>query len=189
MVGATLTLPGIAGIILTVGMAVDANVLIYERMREEMGAGKSIKAVVDGGFGKAASSIIDSQVTTLITALVLFLFGTGPIKGFAVTLSMGIIFNLVAVLFICRLIYDSMIGARRLHQLHFMQMLKRSHINFMGLRKLCFCISACLVLVGLTAFVQLVRGQARMGVDFTGGLMLQKSSTSPRKSCTSPYNN
>ena len=97
---------------------------------------------------------------------VLFLFGTGPIKGFAVTLSMGIIFNLVAVLFICRLIYDSMIGARRLHQLHFMQMLKRSHINFMGLRKLCFCISVCLVLVGLTAFVQLVRGQVRMGVDF-----------------------
>lgn len=179
MVGATLTLPGIAGIILTVGMAVDANVLIYERMREEMGAGKSIKAVVDGGFGKAASSIIDSQVTTLITALVLFLFGTGPIKGFAVTLSMGIIFNLVAVLFICRLIYDSMIGARRLHQLHFMQMLKRSHINFMGLRKLCFCISACLVLVGLTAFVQLVRGQARMGVDFTGGLMLQYRAAQP----------
>ncbi len=177
MVGATLTMPGIAGIILTVGMAVDANVLIYERMREEMGLGKSIKAVVDSGFGKAASSIIDSQVTTLITALVLFLFGTGPIKGFAVTLTMGIIFNLFAVLFICRLVYDSLIGTRKLQRLHFMQLVKRTSIDFMRIHKPCFGLSAGLIALGLIALVLISTGKARLGVDFTGGLMLQYSAT------------
>ncbi|MGD0217500.1 MAG: protein translocase subunit SecD, partial [Desulfobaccales bacterium] len=94
LLGATLTLPGIAGIILSVGMAVDSNVLIYERMREEFQAGKPLKAGIDGGYDKAFWTIIDSHVTTLITAVVLFLFGTGPIKGFAVTLSLGVILNL-----------------------------------------------------------------------------------------------
>ena len=108
MLSATLTLPGIAGIILSIGMAVDANVLIFERMREEFALGKSVKSGVDGGFDKAFWSIVDSQVTTLITALALFMFGTGPIKGFAVTLSLGIIFNLFAVLFCSRLIYESL---------------------------------------------------------------------------------
>lgn len=179
MLGATLTLPGIAGIILTVGMAVDANVLIYERMREEFILGKTIRSGVEAGFSKAFSSIIDSQLTTLITALVLFLFGTGPIKGFAVTLSMGIIFNLFAVLVVCRLIYDALIAGRRLKKLHFMQFFKRTQFNFMRVRFIGFAATAVMVLLGLVATVQIIRGKAELGVDFTGGLMLQYQSAQP----------
>ncbi len=179
MLGATLTLPGIAGIILTVGMAVDANVLIYERMREEFALGKTIRSGVEAGFSKAFSSIVDSQVTTLITALVLFLFGTGPIKGFAVTLSMGIIFNLFAVLVVCRLIYDGLVAGRRLKTLHFMQFFKRTHFDFMRVRHIGFAATAVMVLLGLVATVQIMRGKADLGVDFTGGLMLQYQSAQP----------
>lgn len=179
MLGGTLTLPGIAGIILTVGMAVDANVLIYERMREEFALGKSIKSGVETGFSKAFSSIIDSQLTTLITALVLFLFGTGPIKGFAVTLTMGIIFNLFAVLFVCRLIYDGLIATRRLKDLRFMQLLKRTNFDFMRIRHIGFAVTAIMVVLGLIATVQISRGKAKLGVDFTGGVMLQYSAAQP----------
>lgn len=103
---ATLTLPGIAGIILTIGMSVDANVLIFERIREEIRLGKSPRASVDGGFGKALWTILDANVTTLIAALVLFQFGTGPVRGFAVTLSVGILASLFTAIFVSRLIFD-----------------------------------------------------------------------------------
>jgi preprotein translocase subunit SecD len=105
---ATLTLPGIAGIILGIGMAVDSNVLILERIREELRLGKTVRSAIDGGYDKAFLTIIDSHVTTLITAFALFLFGTGPVKGFAVTLSLGVIFNLVTALTGTRVVYDWM---------------------------------------------------------------------------------
>ena len=173
MFGTTLTLPGIAGIILTIGMAVDANVLIYERMREEFALGKSVRSSVDAGFDHAFSSIVDSQVTTLITALVLFLFGTGPIKGFAVTLSLGIIFNLFTALFCTRLVYDWLHVRRSLHELKFMQFFKNPRFDFMAIRKIAFVISGALVLFGLLSFVEILRGDANLGVDFTGGSLLQ----------------
>ncbi len=173
MLSATLTLPGIAGIILSIGMAVDANVLIFERMREEFALGKSVKSGVDGGFDKAFWSIVDSQVTTLITALALFMFGTGPIKGFAVTLSLGIIFNLFAVLFCTRLIYESLYSVKSLKELRFMQFIKKSSYDFMNIKNITFGISGVFVLIGLIAFVQILRGQANLGVDFAGGSMLQ----------------
>ncbi|NOQ45769.1 MAG: protein translocase subunit SecD [Desulfobulbaceae bacterium] len=173
MLGATLTLPGIAGIILSIGMAVDANVLIFERMREEFTLGKSVKSGVDSGFNKAFWSIVDSQVTTLITALALFMFGTGPIKGFAVTLSLGIIFNLFAVLFCTRLVYDSLYSTRALKNLKFMRFIKQSSFDFMHFKKIAFSLSAIMVLIGLVAFVQIFRGQANLGVDFSGGSLLQ----------------
>jgi len=173
MLSATLTLPGIAGIILTIGMAVDANVLIYERMREEFALGKSVKSGVDSGFENAFSSIVDSQVTTLITALALFLFGTGPIKGFAVTLSLGIIFNLFAVLFCTRLAYDGMYSLKLLKELRFMEFIKKQDFDFMKVRKIAFILSGIMVLIGLIGFVQILRGQANLGVDFAGGSMLQ----------------
>jgi preprotein translocase subunit SecD len=106
---ATLTLPGIAGIILTMAMAIDANVLIYERMREEFATGKTVKAVVEAGFGKAFSAIIDSNVTTFFTGIILYQFGTGPIQGFALTLMMGIVTSLFGTLVIARLIFDYML--------------------------------------------------------------------------------
>ncbi|MCI5160606.1 MAG: protein translocase subunit SecF, partial [Candidatus Electrothrix sp. AX5] len=179
MLGATLTLPGIAGIILSIGMAVDANVLIFERMREEFVLGKSARSGVDIGFGKAFSSIVDSQVTTLITALALFLFGTGPIKGFAITLSLGIIFNLFAVLFCTRLAYDSMFSSRKLHELKFMQFVRKPNFDFMGVKKIAFTASALLVIFGTVSFVEILLGQANLGVDFSGGSLLQYKADQP----------
>ena len=104
--GATLTLPGLAGIVLTVGMAVDANVLIFERIREELRLGRTARAALEAGFEKAKLTIIDANITTLIAALVLFQFGTGPVKGFAVTLSIGIISSLFTAVIVSRLIFD-----------------------------------------------------------------------------------
>ncbi len=173
MLSATLTLPGIAGIILSIGMAVDANVLIFERMREEYALGKSVKSSVDGGYAKAFWTIVDSQVTTLITAMALFLFGTGPIKGFAVTLSLGILFNLFAVLFCTRLVYDILYSRRAMKSLNFMQFLKETHIDFMKVKKISFAVSGIMVLIGIIAFVQINRGKANLGVDFSGGSLLQ----------------
>ncbi len=179
MLSATLTLPGIAGIILSIGMAVDANVLIFERMREEFALGKSVKSGVDGGFDKAFWSIVDSQVTTLITALALFMFGTGPIKGFAVTLSLGIIFNLFAVLFCSRLVYEILYTKKSLKELRFLQVIKKSNFDFMKIRNVTFGLSGLMILIGLVAFVQILRGEANLGVDFSGGSMLQYKAEQP----------
>ena len=110
--GATLTLPGIAGFILTIGMAVDANVLIFERIKEELRNGKSVRASVEGGFGKALSAIVDSNVTTLIAAVFLFQYGTGPIRGFAITLMVGILASMVTALFVSRTIFMAVLSGR-----------------------------------------------------------------------------
>lgn len=179
MMGGTLTLPGIAGIILSIGMAVDSNIVIFERMREEFALGKSVRSGVEAGFAKAFWTIIDAHVTTLITALALFLFGTGPIKGFAVTLSLGIIFNLFSTLFASRLFYDAMHGKRKIKKLSFMLFLKNPQLDYMRIKKLTFTISGTCALIGCLAFVQIMRGQANMGVDFTGGTLLQYQSTQP----------
>ncbi len=110
MMEATLTLPGIAGMILTIGMAVDANVLIFERIREELRTGKTVRSAIDSGFSRAIVTILDANITTLITAIVLYQFGTGPIRGFAVTLSIGIIGSMFAAIILVRAIFDGMIG-------------------------------------------------------------------------------
>ena len=114
---ATLTLPGIAGIILTIGMGVDSNVLILERIREELRAGKQVRSAVDSGYDKAFVTIMDSHVTTLLTALVLFLLGTGPVKGFAVTLSLGISINLFTALVGTKVVYDYINSRTKLERL------------------------------------------------------------------------
>lgn len=113
MLGATLTLPGIAGIVLTIGMAVDANVLIFERIREELRSGRTVKSAVSAGFGKAWSSIFDANITTLIAATFLFTFGTGPIRGFAVTLSVGILASLFTAVFVSRWVFDLYLSRRQ----------------------------------------------------------------------------
>jgi preprotein translocase subunit SecD len=114
---ATLTLPGIAGIILTIGMAVDANVIIFERIREEVRLGKTPRAAIDAGYAKATLTILDANITTLIAALVLFQFGTGPVKGFAVTLSIGILASLFTAIIVARLIFDYLVFQRRVTRL------------------------------------------------------------------------
>lgn len=176
---ATLTLPGIAGIILSIGMAVDSNVLIFERMREEFALGKSVRSGVEGGYDKAFWTIVDSQVTTLITALALFLFGTGPIKGFAVTLSFGVTFNLFTTLFGTRLAYDYLYSKRKLKPLKFMKLLEKPNLDYMGVRKITFTVSAILVLLGLISFMEILQGKANLGVDFAGGSMLEYQASNP----------
>ena len=173
VLGATLTLPGIAGIILSIGMAVDANVLIYERMREEFALGKSVRSTIEAGFGKAFSTIVDSQVTTLITALALFLFGTGPIKGFAVTLTLGIVFNLFAALFFSRFVFDAINAINPIKHIKFLHILTKSNVNFLKIKKITFACSGTLVIIGMIACIQISRGRANMGVDFSGGSLLQ----------------
>jgi preprotein translocase subunit SecD len=115
--GATLTLPGIAGLVLTVGMAVDTNVLIFERMREELRNGKSVRQSVELGYNRAFRTILDAHLTTLISALFLFQFGTGPIKGFAVTLSIGLIANMFTAVLFTRMIFDAMLGRGKVEKL------------------------------------------------------------------------
>ncbi len=173
ILNATLTLPGIAGIILSVGMAVDANVLIFERMREEYALGKSVRSSIDGGYSNAFSTIVDSQVTTLITAVALFIFGTGPIKGFAVTLSLGIIFNLFASLFFSRLMFDTINAVRPMQRLNFMLIAKKPKLDYLKLKNITYALSAIMVVIGFVAFIQIARGHANMGVDFSGGSLLQ----------------
>jgi preprotein translocase subunit SecD len=114
---AVLTLPGIAGIVLTIGMAVDANVLIFERIREELRTGKTVRAAIDAGYGKALLTIIDANVTTLIAALVLFQFGTGQVKGFAVTLSIGVITSMFTAIFVTRTIFEAYMENRKVEEL------------------------------------------------------------------------
>ena len=112
-IGAVLTLPGIAGLILLIGMSVDANVLIFERIREELALGKTVKSSIDAGFSKAFSAILDANVTTLIAAVFLFQFGTGPVKGFAVTISIGIVASMFTALFVSRLMFSMWTSIRR----------------------------------------------------------------------------
>lgn len=177
ILNATLTLPGIAGIILSIGMAVDANVLIYERMREEFLLGKSVRSSIEAGFEKAFFSIVDSQVTTLITALALFLFGTGPIKGFAVTLTLGILFNLFAVLFFSRFLFDSVNAVKPLKKITFLQLMKKPSFNYMRVKNLTYMISIIMAAIGFIAIFQISTGRANLGVDFSGGSLLQYKAT------------
>ncbi len=160
-------------------MAVDSNVLIYERMREEFQAGKPLKAGIDGGYDKAFWTIIDSHVTTLITAVVLFLFGTGPIKGFAVTLSLGVILNLFTALFGTRVVYDWLLIKRWIKDLSFFQLLQKPNFDFIGWRHYAFAISGILCLLGIIGFVQLSRGHGNLGVEFSGGTLVQMSAAQP----------
>ena len=167
--GAVLTLPGIAGIVLTMGMSVDANVLIYERIREELRAGKGIKLAVADGYKGALSAIMDSNITTLLTGIVLYIFGTGPIKGFATTLVIGIFTSLFCAIFVTRLIYEWLL--KRNVKLSFSikmtaNILKNSHIDFIGKRRIFYAISILVTVIGIGSLF--VRG-LNPGIDFTGG--------------------
>lgn len=167
----TLTLPGIAGLILTVGMAVDANVLIFERIREELKLGHTLKASVDHGFQKATSAILDANVTTLLAAIVLFQFGTGPIEGFAVTLSIGVCASVFTALIVCPALFDFMVNRNLAKKLPMFSVIKDdTTIPFMSARIPAATISIIAVIVGLTVFG--IRGEKNFGVDFTQGTNL-----------------
>ena len=167
--GAVLTLPGIAGLVLTLGMAVDANVIIYERVKEELKAGKGFGKAVADGYRNAYSAIIDGQVTTLLTGLVLFFFGSGPIKGFATTLIIGIITSVLTSIIVTRLIIDDrIVKGKTLSFEHkwSANFLKNTNIDFLGGRKWSYIISGALILIAL---VSMFTKGFTYGVDFTGG--------------------
>ena len=168
---ATLTLPGIAGLVLTIGMAVDANVLIFERIREESKLDKSIRASISSGYSKAFVTILDSNLTTLITALILFQFGTGPIRGFATTLSIGILSSMFTALIVTRLLLDTLTKKFKMTRFPMLQFIGKSNINFIGRRKITYLISLVLIIAGVFSFVS--RGSKNFGVDFTGGTIQQ----------------
>ncbi len=166
----TLSLPGIAGIVLTIGMAVDANVLIFERIREEQALKKPVLASLQAGYHKAFATILDSNITTLITALILYFMGSGPIRGFALTLSIGLMASMFTGVFVTRAIFDLMMAKGALKEfkmLHFLQ--KPPKLDYLKVRRFCYAASIGIIVWGMIVFVQ--RGEKMFGVDFAGGTM------------------
>ena len=167
--GAVLTLPGIAGLVLTLGMAVDANVIIYERVKEELRAGKGLSKAIADGYSNAYSAIIDGQITTLLTGIVLFIFGSGPVQGFATTLIIGIITSVLTSIFITRIIFDDRVSKGK--SIAFDSKLTRNflqntHVDFIGKKKIAYIVSGALILISL---VSIFTKGFTYGVDFTGG--------------------
>ncbi|MFO0533472.1 MAG: protein translocase subunit SecD [Planctomyces sp.] len=176
---ATFTLPGIAGLVLTIGMAVDANVLIYERMREEIDRGSSTRIAIQNGFEKAFITIFDSNVTTLLTSVVLFYFGTDQIRGFAVTLFIGLAVSMYTALYVGRLLFDLSERCGLLKQISMMRAIGETNLDFMKYRKHLFTVSGVLVAIGLLFFG--MRGEKNYDIDFTGGTMVAFQTTEPQK--------
>ena len=168
-IGSVLTLPGIAGIVLTMAMAVDGNVIIYERIKEELRNGSSVANSIDAGFKNAYSAIIDGQVTTFLLGLVLIMFGSGPVRGFAVTLCIGIVTSLFTSIFITRLVIDNLLRARKKITFSFpfsANFMRNVHINFIDKRKVFYIIMGCAILICAAGFA--TRGLS-FGIDFSGG--------------------
>ena len=167
--GAVLTLPGIAGLVLTLGMAVDANVIIYERIKEELRAGKGLGKAIADGYQNAYSAIVDGQITTLLTGIVLFVFGSGPVQGFATTLIIGIVTSVLTSIFITRIIFDDRVSKGK--EITFDSKLTRNflqntNVDFIGKKKIAYIVSGALILISL---VSIFTKGFTYGVDFTGG--------------------
>ncbi len=171
--GATMTMPGIAGIILTLGMAVDANVLVFERMREEFDRGKSPAAVISNGFKQAYSAVLDGNLTTLVVALILIYFGTGAVKGFAVSLAIGIIASLFTALFMSRVLFDWVLVIKPDIKLSMLRFFSNPSIPFLRQSKVAMSVS--LVLIAASFLLFAVKGRNILSVDFTGGTLLSYS--------------
>lgn len=166
-IGTTLTLPGIAGIVLTMGMAVDANVLIYERIREEKKKGKSLRGAIDAGYSRAFGTIFDSHVTTLISSVILIFMGTGPIKGFGVALTIGVAASLFTALVVTRLIFDFMLARGWLTSINMLHIIRSAKLDFLRVAKPAFMLSWALIIVGIS--YGFYRGKHAFGIDFMGG--------------------
>jgi SecD/SecF fusion protein len=170
LIDAAFTLPGLAGLVLSAGMAVDANVLIYERIREETERGASLRMAIHNGFEKAFTAIFDSNLTTLITSVILYWIGTDQIKGFAVSLFIGLVMNLFTAVFISRIVLEVMEKSRLVKRLHMLKWIGFTNIDFVSKQNLAIGISTVFVVIGLGAFVY--RGESNYDIDFTGGTMI-----------------
>jgi len=168
--GATLTLPGIAAIILTIGMAVDANVLIYERIREELDANKTLLNAIDIGYKRAFTTILDSNLTTLLVAVILYWQGSGPVKGFGATLSIGIVSSMFTAIFVTRLIFDIFARFFHMRKLYMLRILTQTKIKFLKIWKPCIVISLIMIIASIA--VASVKHNSILGVDFSGGSQL-----------------
>ncbi|MBQ8939734.1 MAG: protein translocase subunit SecDF [Paludibacteraceae bacterium] len=171
---AVLTLPGIAGIVLTMGTAVDANVLIYERIREELRGGKGMRKAIEDGFKGAISAIIDANVTSFLTGAILAIFGTGPIKGFAVTYMIGIISSFLTAVFITRLLLEDYASKDNAKELSFttkimQNFLQNKHFDFIAARKWAYCLSGAVVIFAILGLEPHIFGKLNLGIDFSGG--------------------
>lgn len=172
-VSATLTLPGIAGIALSLGMAVDANVLINERIREELALGRPLRTAVGNGYSRAFSAIFDSNLTTLVAAFLLFQFGTGPIRGFAVTLTIGLLASLFTAILVTRVIFEILLGLGWIKGLPMLRFIGETKFDFISKRKIFYALSIILILFGVYSFVK--KGPAVYGIDFAGGQLQEYS--------------
>ena len=171
---AVLTLPGIAGIVLTMGMAVDANVLIYERIREELRGGKGMRKAIEDGFKGAISAIVDANVTSFLTGAILAIFGTGPIKGFAVTYMIGIISSFLTAVFITRLLLEDYAKRENAKELSFTTKLMENflqgiHFDFVNARKIAYCVSGAIIIFAVLGLEPHLFGKLNLGIDFSGG--------------------
>ena len=168
---AVLTLPGIAGMVLTLGMAVDANVLIYERTKEELRAGKTLGKAIADGYSNAFSAIFDSNLTSIITGVVLFYFGTGPIRGFATTMIIGLFASFLTAVFLTRIVYEALLAKDKMKNVTFVtnitkDLLKNPKVNFLGARKIGYLIPLGIILLGAISMMTIGLNK---GIDFTGG--------------------
>ncbi len=170
LVSATFTLPGLAGIVLTIGMAVDANVLIFERMREERARGASFRMAIQNGFGKATSTIVDANLTTLITAVVLFVIGTDQVRGFAVSLFIGIVASMFSALYFGRLVFEVCERKGIVKDFNASSVTGKTSWDFLKGRKIAAFVSIILMIIGLSSFFS--RGEDNLDIDFTGGTMI-----------------
>jgi len=176
-VSATLTLPGIAGIALSLGMAVDANVLINERIREELSTGKTLRTAIANGYDRSFSAIFDSNLTTLIAALLLFQFGTGPIRGFAVTLTIGLIASMFTAIVVTRTIFEILLSLGLLKSLPMLRLIKETKLDFIGKRRIFYAISLLIIGIGLAFYF--TKGKKAYGIDFAGGELQEYSFKTP----------
>ncbi len=177
ILNATLTLPGIAGLVLMIGMAVDANVLIFERIREEKNRGKTIRLAVKNGYERAFTTIVDSNITTLITALILYAVGTGPVKGFAIVLIAGLLINMFTAVFVTRVIFEIFLGAGIMSKFSMMQFFKNPQTSFVCYRRISMIASLVLIVIGMSVFA--IRGKDNYDIDFTGGTLIQLQLNKP----------
>ena len=178
VIDSAFTLPGLAGIALTIGIAVDSNVLIYERMREERERGSSLRMAIHNGFDRALSAIVDSNVTTLISAVILYMIGTDQIRGFAVTLFIGLVVSLFTVLYFGRLLFDIAEKKRWIKKLSMMKLFGHTEFDFIGKQKYAWCASAIIIIGGLICFA--IRGNDNYDVDLSGGTMVTFQFTKPQ---------
>ena len=172
LTSSTFTLPGLAGLSLTIGMAVDANVLIFERMREEKDKGASLREQVRNGFDRAWTTILDANITTVLSGVVLFVIGTEEIKGFALTLIIGLVWNLFTAVYVSRVMFDFMVGKGLIKELNMMRFMSRTSIDFVSKSRLAAMVSLVVIGVGLLAFVTRVTQGTMFNIDFTGGTLV-----------------